>query len=158
MSNSKSKPAITPDTQEIKKTGQLPAQNLGNSFPAPLSPDQEAHFINLYTDGNPNEKKLAKNTLIEHNLRLVAHIVKKFHHPDTEDLISIGSIGLIKGINSFKPEKGTRLATYASRCIENAMVFWVTHITPFLSLRKIYVCFRAFQEDVYDVALYDYAL
>lgn len=110
------------NTQKMKKDQQIPAQNLGNSFPAPLNPSQEAHFINLYTNGQPDEKKLAKNVLIEHNLRLVAHIVKKFHHPDTEDLISIGSIGLIKGINSFKPEKGTRLATYASRCIENAIL------------------------------------
>jgi len=89
------------------------------SFPKPLNTSEEARFLNLYATGDPAQKEQAKNTLIEHNLRLVAHIVKKFNHPDTEDLISIGTIGLIKGIYSFKPEKGTRLATYASRCIEN---------------------------------------
>ncbi|MDR2167767.1 MAG: RNA polymerase sporulation sigma factor SigK [Clostridiales bacterium] len=91
----------------------------GGSFPKPLNSKEEAHFIQLYTKGNPKEKEIAQNTLIERNLRLVAHIVKKFHHPDVEDLISIGTIGLIKGIYSFNPEKGVRLATYASRCIEN---------------------------------------
>ena len=91
------------------------------SFPKPLSSADEAHFLALYATNDPKQKQVAKNTLIEHNLRLVAHIVKKFNHPETEDLISIGTIGLIKGIHSFKPEKGTRLATYASRCIENAI-------------------------------------
>jgi len=81
--------------------------------------EEERHYINLYESSSPSEKTQAKNVLIEHNLRLVAHIVKKFHHPDTDDLISIGTIGLIKAISSFNPKKGVRLATYASRCIEN---------------------------------------
>jgi RNA polymerase sporulation-specific sigma factor len=87
---------------------------VGSSFPKPLSQDEERHFLKQYTEGATEEKTKAKNTLIEHNLRLVAHIVKKFHHPDTEDLISIGTIGLIKGICSYDPTKGTKLATYAS--------------------------------------------
>jgi len=65
---------------------------------------------------------MAKNILIEHNLRLVAHIVKKYNLKDNEDLISIGTIGLIKGINSYKSEKGVKLATYTSRCIENEIL------------------------------------
>jgi len=120
--------AVMPDTGKPKINPVQTGQPLGNSFPPPLKPEEEARFINLYTYGSTAEKKQAKNTLIEHNLRLVAHIVKKFHHPDVDDLISIGSIGLIKGISSFKPEKGTRLATYASRCIENGIYF---HVTPF---------------------------
>ena len=63
----------------------------------------------------------ARNVLVEHNMRLVTHIIKKYYqNEDVEDLISIGTIGLIKGINTYKPDKGVRLATYASRCIENA--------------------------------------
>ena len=105
-----------------------------NSFPKPLGQKDEAHFLSLYHTGMAAEKEQAKNILIEHNLRLVAHIVKKFHHPDTDDLISIGTIGLIKGIYSFKPEKGTRLATYASRCIENVIPTQRLNDTPFTSL------------------------
>ena len=117
--------AKKPKTQKpIPISNTLPA----GSFLKPLNAADEAHFLNLYATGSPAQKETAKNTLIEHNLRLVAHIVKKFNHPDTEDLISIGTIGLIKGIYSFKPEKGTRLATYASRCIENGIYF---HVTPF---------------------------
>ena len=90
-----------------------------SSFPRPLSPDDEKHYVSLYESGNDAQKKHAKDTLVEHNLRLVAHIVKKYNHPETEDLISIGTIGLIKGIDSFKSEKNVKLATYCSRCIEN---------------------------------------
>ena len=89
------------------------------SFPQPLSEEDEKHYINQYETGNPQQKKQAKNTLIERNLRLVAHIVKKYNHPDTEDLISIGTIGLIKGIAHFDSEKKTKLSTFCSRCIEN---------------------------------------
>ena len=131
-------------TTEKKHTKNPVAHAIGNSFPKPLSAAEEAHTLQLYAEGTPEEKAQAKNTLIERNLRLVAHIVKKFHHPDTEDLISIGTIGLIKGILSFKTEKGTRLATYASRCIENAILFCVTHITPFLYPRKIWRYFCSF--------------
>ena len=103
-----------------KREGQTHA--MGGSFPKPLSQEEERRHIYLYENGDAAEKKKAKDKLVEHNLRLVAHIVKKFHHPDVEDLISIGTIGLIKGISSFDSRKGVRLATYASRCIENAMV------------------------------------
>lgn len=87
------------------------------SFPQPLSGNEEADYLDLMRAGN----LAAKNTLVERNLRLVAHVVKKFENTgqDTDDLISIGTIGLIKAINTFDPEKGTRLATYAARCIEN---------------------------------------
>ncbi len=91
-----------------------------NLFPKPLSKKEEMQLLEEMANGNLT----AKNRLIEHNLRLVVHIIKKYYsnYSDQEDLISIGTIGLIKGINSFKPEKGTRLATYASRCIENAIL------------------------------------
>ena len=131
---------------------------VGGSFPKPLSAEEERHYILTYEKGSPSDKKQAKDVLIVRNLRLVAHIVKKFHRADVEDLISIGTIGLIKGISSFDASKGVRLATYASRCIENAILVLVMHITPFLFLEKIYVCFCAFQEDVYNIAFDDYAL
>lgn len=90
------------------------------TFPQPLSPKEEQKYLKLYKQGDGE----ARNILIEHNLRLVAHIVKKFANngEDTEDLISIGTIGLIKAINTFDPRKGTRLATYAARCIENEIL------------------------------------
>jgi len=97
----------------------------GGSFPKPLSTEDETHYIRLYNEGSSEEKVQAKNKLIEHNLRLVAHIVRKFNHAETEDLISIGTIGLIKGIASYKPEKKVRLATYASRCIENEILMYM---------------------------------
>ena len=92
-----------------------------NSFPKPLTADEEQKYLKDYANGCQN----AKNVLIERNLRLVAHVAKKYgnHSKDTEDLISIGTIGLIKAIASFNPEKGTKLATYAARCIENAMPY-----------------------------------
>lgn len=91
-----------------------------NCFPQPLSKDDEERYLKLFAEGDENARKM----LIEHNLRLVAHIVKKYHNTgkDIEDLISIGTIGLIKGISSFNPDKGVRLSTYAARCIENAIV------------------------------------
>ncbi len=92
----------------------------GGSFPKPLSAKDEKYYFERMKEGD----KDAKNTLIEKNLRLVAHIIKKYYanYKDQEDLISIGTIGLIKAINTFDSDKGTRLATYASRCIENAML------------------------------------
>ena len=92
----------------------------GGSFPRPLSAAEEQHYVNLYLQGDME----ARNVLIEHNLRLVAHIIKKYYTQtdDQDDLISIGTIGLIKGISTYKPDKGVRLATYASRCIENAIL------------------------------------
>ena len=96
----------------------LPVGNSG-SFPRPLSAEQERACLKAYREGGDME---ARNQLIEHNLRLVAHIIKKYYSSvrDQDDLISIGTIGLIKGISTFKPDKNVRLATYASRCIENA--------------------------------------
>ena len=92
----------------------------GGSFPRHLSAPEERACLERLAQGDPE----ARNTLIEHNLRLVAHIVKKYYsqNADQDDLISIGTIGLIKGISSFNPAKGARLATYAARCIENAIL------------------------------------
>ena len=92
----------------------------GGSFPSPLSQEEEKKYLTQWQTGDI----FARNVLVEHNLRLVAHIIKKYYTQtnDIEDLISIGTIGLIKGINTYKSDKGIRLATYASRCIENAML------------------------------------
>ncbi len=92
----------------------------GGSFPSPLSAEDERRNLLLWQEGDI----AARNVLVEHNLRLVAHIIKKYYTQtnDIEDLISIGTIGLIKGINSYNPDRGIRLATYASRCIENAIL------------------------------------
>ena len=92
----------------------------GGSFPKPLSAAEEREWLDRYAQGDPK----ARNVLIERNLRLVAHIIKKYYtqNGDQEDLISIGTIGLIKGISSFDASKGARLATYAARCIENAIL------------------------------------
>ena len=90
------------------------------SFPKPLTPAEERHYLRLSAQGDLE----ARNILVERNLRLVAHIMKKYYalDSDQEDLISIGTIGLIKGITSFDPSKGARLATYAARCVENAIL------------------------------------
>ena len=90
------------------------------SFPKPLSAAEEQDYLTRASQGDLE----ARNLLIEHNLRLVAHIMKKYYTQtaDQEDLISIGTIGLIKGISTFNASKGTRLATYAARCVENAML------------------------------------
>ena len=91
-----------------------------NTFPQPLTEEEEAKYLRLMAKGDEN----ARNILAERNLRLVAHIVKKFDGTgeDPDDLISIGTIGLIKAINTFNTGKGTRLATYAARCIENEIL------------------------------------
>lgn len=90
------------------------------SFPKPLSAEEERHYLELSAQGDLE----ARNVLIERNLRLVAHIMKKYYTQtsDQEDLVSIGTIGLIKGITTFDPSKGARLATYAARCVENAIL------------------------------------
>ena len=90
------------------------------SFPKPLSAAEEREYLERCAQGDLE----ARNVLVERNLRLVAHIVKKYYTQESEqdDLISIGTIGLIKGITSFKSDKGTRLATYAAKCIENAIL------------------------------------
>ena len=94
----------------------------GGSFPKPLSAAEEREWLARYAQGDPE----ARNVLIERNLRLVAHIIKKYYtqNSDQEDLVSIGTIGLIKGISSFDPAKGARLATYAARCIENEILMY----------------------------------
>lgn len=92
------------------------------SFPKPLSAKDEEKYLELWSQGDID----ARNKLIEHNLRLVAHIVKKYYTQcaELDDLISIGTIGLIKGITSYKSDRGVRLATYASRCIENEVLMY----------------------------------
>jgi RNA polymerase sporulation-specific sigma factor len=94
-----------------------------NSFPQPLSPEEEHNYIKELNNGSEE----ARNVLIERNLRLVAHIVKKYNCSgnDCDDLISIGTIGLIKAITTYNNEKGTRLATYAARCIENEILMQI---------------------------------
>ncbi len=93
-----------------------------NSFPEPLSKDEEDLYVEKANLGD----KEARSKLIEHNLRLVAHIVKKYDNKneDTDDLISIGTIGLIKGVDSYSKKKNTRLTTYAARCIENEVLMY----------------------------------
>ena len=100
----------------------------GDSFPKPLSRAEEQEYLARWAQGDVE----ARNLLVEHNLRLVAHIMKKYYTQtdDVDDLISIGTIGLIKGVNTYKPDKGVRLATYASRCIENEILMY------FRSLKK----------------------
>ena len=108
------------------------------SFPKPLSAEEERHFLALASEGNLE----ARNILIERNLRLVSHIMKKYYTQtsDQEDLISIGTIGLIKGITTFDALKGARLATYAARCVEN----------------EILMHFRSQRKSAQDVSLSDY--
>lgn len=90
-----------------------------SSFPKPLSKEKEKEYLEKSAQGDKESKEI----LVKHNLRLVAHIAKKYsNYGDNDELISIGSIGLIKAIESFKPDKGTQLATYASRCIENEIL------------------------------------
>ncbi len=89
-----------------------------NSYPQPLSPEEEADCLKRMQAGS----RAARDKLITHNMRLVAHIAKKYGKNDLDDLISIGSIGLIKGVESYSTEKGTTLATYLARCIENEIL------------------------------------
>ena len=93
------------------------------SFPKPLSPKEEARLVGLLMQGD----KAARNCLIERNLRLVAHIVKKYYNvqADSDDLVSIGTIGLIKAIDSYDPSKSAKLSSYASRCIENEILMYL---------------------------------
>lgn len=108
-----------------------------NAFPQPLSDEEEGLYLQRVQNGDRD----ARNTLIEHNLRLVAHIGKKFDSvgDDKDDIISIGTIGLIKAINTFDCDKGTKLATYAARCIEN----------------EILMHLRATKKNKGEVSLYD---
>ncbi|WP_096188300.1 RNA polymerase sporulation sigma factor SigK [Evansella halocellulosilytica] len=102
-----------------------------NAFPQPLKEKEEQEYIKKMKEGDEE----ARNLLIEHNLRLVAHIVKKFENTreENEDLISIGTIGLIKAIESYSPGKGTKLATYAARCIENEILM---HLRALKKVKK----------------------
>jgi RNA polymerase sporulation-specific sigma factor len=102
-----------------------------NAFPQPLNEKDEAMHLQLMAEGNAD----SRNKLIEHNLRLVAHIVKKFDNTgeDLEDLISIGTIGLIKAIENYSTDKGTKLATFASRCVENEILM---HLRSLKKSRK----------------------
>ena len=94
----------------------------GSSYPKPLSPEEEARCLELAREGDAN----AKEKLIRHNMRLVAHIVKKYSGAaETDDMISVGSIGLIKAINTYELGHGTRLATYTARCIENEILMLI---------------------------------
>ena len=108
------------------------------SFPKPLTAEEEQHYLELAAQGDLE----ARNVLIERNLRLVAHIMKKYYAQvsDQEDLISIGTIGLIKGITTFDASKGARLATYAARCVENEILMY----------------FRSQKKSSQDVSLSDY--
>ena len=108
------------------------------SFPKPLSAKEEQHYLTLAAQGDLE----ARNILVERNLRLVAHIMKKYYAQtaDQEDLISIGTIGLIKGISTFDHTKGARLATYAARCVENEILMY----------------FRSQRKSSQDVSLSDY--
>ncbi len=108
------------------------------SFPKPLTEAEERHYLELASQGDLE----ARNVLIERNLRLVAHIMKKYYAQtsDQEDLISIGTIGLIKGITTFDQSKGARLATYAARCVENEILMY----------------FRSQKKTAQDVSLSDY--
>ena len=108
------------------------------SFPKPLSSEEERHYLSLSAQGDLE----ARNILVERNLRLVAHVMKKYYAQtaDQEDLISIGTIGLMKGVTTFDPSKGARLATYAARCVENEILMY----------------FRAQRKSAQDVSLSDY--
>lgn len=108
----------------IKREGGIHYIGGNDILPAPLSTDKEGECIKNLIENNDEE---AKSMLIEHNLRLVVYIAKKFDNTGVgvEDLISIGTIGLIKGINTFKPDKNIKLATYASRCIENEILMYL---------------------------------
>ena len=107
------------------------------AFQKPLSISQEKYYLQKYQEGDSQ----AKNILIEHNLRLVAHVVKKYQGTgeDTDDLISIGTIGLIKAVTTFNPQKASRLSTYAARCIENELLMY----------------FRAKKKQSKEVSLYE---
>ena len=99
----------------------------GEALPAPLSPEKENYYLSML---NAEGREIAKRFLIEHNLRLVVYVARKFENTgvNLEDLVSIGSIGLIKAINTFNVEKNIKLATYASRCIENEILMFLRKI------------------------------
>lgn len=108
------------------------------AFPKPLSAEKEAEAFVRMAEGDAS----ARSELIEHNLRLVAHVVKKYYSPnvDSEELISIGTIGLIKAVNSFNNSKSTRFATYAAKCIENAVIHKRKHSALIWYSRRPFIC------------------
>lgn len=110
------------------------------TFLQPLSKEEEEHYLDLLKNGNPQESQEAKEILIERNLRLVAHIVKKYQNTDVEnqDLISIGTIGLIKAILSYDTNKNSKLATYAAKCIENELLMMLRSKRKFAREVSIY--------------------
>jgi RNA polymerase sporulation-specific sigma factor len=120
-------PFITIVAAVVREITLLVSYINNNSFPQPLNPRDEKMYLQRMADGDLD----ARSVLIERNLRLVAHVIKKFENTgeDPEDLISIGTVGLIKAIDSFKGNKGTRLATYAARCIENEILMHIRVIT-----------------------------
>ena len=99
----------------------------GDALPLPLSAEEEERTLRLMGSGEEKQKEWAKNELIQHNLRLVVYIARKFDNTgvDNDDLISIGTIGLIKAVSSYKTDKNIKLATYASRCIENEILMYL---------------------------------
>ena len=115
------------------------------TFPKPLTPGEERACLERLQEGD----REARDILIERNLRLVAHVAKKYQGTDyeTEDLLSVGTIGLIKAVNTFHPERGSRLATYAAKCIENAihsqMRLWVPKKQPFMRNIRTGGCLRS---------------
>ena len=112
--------------QKMKKSTGVYYIGGSDILPLPLSPEEEKHHLSML-QGEEQEAKQARDILIEHNLRLVVYISKKFENTGVlvEDLISIGTIGLMKAINTFNPEKNIKLATYASRCIENEILMYL---------------------------------
>ena len=113
---------------------------MSSSFPNPLTEAEEQYYVKLLEENDPS----ARLTLIERNLRLVAHIAKKYAGPMTtqDDLISIGTIGLIKAVNTYTSKKSTRLATYAAKCIENEIL--MAHYLSFFIIIKLKIFFGCF--------------
>ena len=122
------------------------------SFPDPLSPEEEEKYLNLWK----NKDYKAREILIEHNLRLVAHIVKKFENTkiDKDDLLSIGSFGLIKAIDSYNFSSNTKLATYAARCIENEILMYLRSIKKHKDVTSLYAPIGEDKEGN-EIILYD---
>lgn len=122
------------------------------SFPDVLTSDEEAYYLNLWK----NKDLEARNVLIEHNLRLVAHIVKKFENykDEKDDLISIGAFGLIKAIDSYNFNTNTKLSTYASRCIENEILMYIRNTKKHKEVTSLYSSIGE-DKDGNEIRLYD---